>query len=48
MTIKITQHTAVPVRQKKAYQTPKVNVLGNVRKLTLKSGSSTDGFGTFA
>ncbi|WP_338876484.1 hypothetical protein WBJ53_12630 [Spirosoma sp. SC4-14] len=30
---------------KKAYKTPKVNVLGNVKKLTLKVGSNTDGFG---
>ena len=32
---------------KKAYKTPKLKTLGNVKKLTLKSGSSVDGFGTF-
>jgi len=32
-------------RPKKAYQTPKLKVLGNVKKLTLKTGSNTDGFG---
>lgn len=31
---------------KKAYKTPKVNVLGNVKKLTLKIGSGTDGLGS--
>ncbi len=30
---------------KKAYKTPKLKVLGNVKKLTLKVGSNTDGFG---
>jgi hypothetical protein len=30
---------------KKAYKPPKLNVLGNVRKLTLKTGSDVDGFG---
>ncbi|GAB3506396.1 hypothetical protein GCM10027341_39390 [Spirosoma knui] len=30
---------------KKAYRTPKLKVLGNVKKLTLKVGSNTDGFG---
>ncbi|QIP15393.1 hypothetical protein G8759_23560 [Spirosoma aureum] len=30
---------------KKAYKTPKLKVLGNVKKLTLKTGSNTDGFG---
>ena len=31
---------------KKAYKTPKVTVLGNVKKLTLKIGSGTDGMGS--
>ncbi|QDK80199.1 lasso RiPP family leader peptide-containing protein [Spirosoma sp. KCTC 42546] len=30
---------------KKAYQTPKLTGLGNVKKLTLKTGSNVDGFG---
>ena len=30
---------------KRAYKTPKLSVLGNVKKLTLKVGSNTDGFG---
>ncbi|WP_461091562.1 hypothetical protein [Spirosoma gilvum] len=30
---------------KKAYKSPKLQVLGNVKKLTLKIGSNTDGFG---
>ncbi|WP_170061208.1 hypothetical protein [Spirosoma aerolatum] len=30
---------------KKAYQSPKLHVLGHVKKLTLKIGSDTDGFG---
>jgi len=33
---------------KKSYQTPTVKLLGNAKKLTLKSGSAADGFGTFA
>ncbi|WP_169750810.1 hypothetical protein [Spirosoma radiotolerans] len=33
---------------KKSYKTPAVKWLGSVKKLTLKSGSATDGFGTFA
>ncbi|WP_460933322.1 hypothetical protein [Spirosoma humi] len=32
---------------KKTYQTPSIKLLGNAKKLTLKSGSATDGFGTF-
>ncbi|MBN8827065.1 hypothetical protein [Spirosoma sp.] len=35
----------LPSSGKKAYQSPKLHVLGNVRKLTLKIGSNTDGFG---
>ncbi len=31
---------------KKSYLSPKLKVLGNIRKLTLKTGSSTDGFGS--
>ena len=38
--------TAVPT-PKKAYNTPKLNVLGNVKKLTLKIGSAADGIGSF-
>lgn len=30
---------------KKAYQTPKLKVMGNVEVLTLKIGSITDGMG---
>ncbi len=30
---------------KKAYKTPKLKVLGNVKKLTLKTGSNMDGLG---
>nr|WP_169518494.1 hypothetical protein [Spirosoma panaciterrae] len=37
-------HT-VPSSTKKAYTSPKLHVLGNVKKLTLKIGSATDGFG---
>lgn len=33
---------------KKAYKTPKLKVLGNVKKLTLKVGSNTDGMGAFS
>ncbi|WP_170069423.1 hypothetical protein [Spirosoma pollinicola] len=33
---------------KKAYKTPRLKALGSVKKLTLKSGSAVDGFGTFA
>jgi hypothetical protein len=33
---------------KRAYQSPKLKTLGNVKHLTLKTGSSVDGFGTFA
>ncbi|WP_198045092.1 hypothetical protein [Spirosoma montaniterrae] len=32
---------------KKAYKTPKLNVLGNLKKLTLKTGSNVDGMGGF-
>ncbi|SOD95413.1 hypothetical protein SAMN06269250_4850 [Spirosoma fluviale] len=32
---------------KRAYQSPKLKTLGNVKFLTLKTGSSVDGFGTF-
>jgi hypothetical protein len=44
---KNTKHTLVP-SPKKAYKTPKLKVLGSVKKLTLKIGSGGDGFGTFA
>lgn len=37
-------HTAQPA-PKKAYQTPRLKKLGDVRKLTLKTGSDADGFG---
>ncbi|RAI77024.1 hypothetical protein HMF3257_27705 [Spirosoma telluris] len=33
---------------KKAYQTPRVKSLGNVKKLTLKTGSNTDTFGVLS
>lgn len=38
-------HTSSPL-PKKAYKTPKIKVLGNVKKLTLKIGSATDGLGS--
>ncbi|SOD78638.1 hypothetical protein [Spirosoma fluviale] len=37
---------STPLR-KKAYRTPTLKALGNVKKITLKTGSSVDGFGTF-
>ncbi|WP_425290925.1 hypothetical protein [Spirosoma linguale] len=37
---------SAPAR-KRAYSTPKLKSLGNVKKLTLKTGSSVDGFGSF-
>ncbi|WP_461149835.1 hypothetical protein [Spirosoma pulveris] len=37
---------STPLR-KKAYHAPKLKPLGNVKKLTLKTGSSVDGFGSF-
>jgi hypothetical protein len=42
-----TSHTLVP-SPKKAYKSPKLKTLGKVKQLTLKSGSATDGFGTFS
>ncbi|WP_461074121.1 hypothetical protein [Spirosoma horti] len=42
-----TVHISAPT-PKKAYKTPKLKALGSVKKLTLKSGSAVDGFGTFA
>lgn len=41
-----TVHTSVPT-PKRAYKSPKLKVLGNVKKLTLKVGSNTDGLGGF-
>ncbi|ADB42075.1 hypothetical protein [Spirosoma linguale] len=35
-------------RPKRAYTSPKLKTLGNVKKLTLKTGSATDGFGSFS
>ncbi|SOD90398.1 hypothetical protein [Spirosoma fluviale] len=37
----------VTPQPKRSYKSPKLNKLGNVKKLTLKSGSSVDGFGSF-
>ncbi|WP_461125481.1 hypothetical protein [Spirosoma aerophilum] len=37
-----------PAFTKTKYTPPTLKLLGNVKKLTLKTGSSTDGFGTFA
>jgi hypothetical protein len=48
MKSKSTEYIRVPQVAKKAYQAPKLKVLGRVTNLTLKSGSATDGFGTFA
>lgn len=39
-----TLHISAPT-PKKAYKTPKLKTLGNVKKLTLKTGSNTDGLG---
>ena len=39
-------HISIP-SPKKAYKTPKLKVLGNVKKLTLKVGSNVDGMGGF-
>ncbi|ADB42055.1 hypothetical protein [Spirosoma linguale] len=36
-----------PPKPKRGYKTPKLKPLGNVKKLTLKTGSSVDGFGSF-
>ena len=44
MSTKKTVHIAAPA-PKKAYKTPKLTVLGSVKKLTLKTGSNVDGFG---
>ncbi|WP_157815954.1 lasso RiPP family leader peptide-containing protein [Spirosoma pollinicola] len=41
-----TQRNTAP-SPRKTYQTPALKNLGSVKKLTLKSGSATDGFGTF-
>jgi hypothetical protein len=35
------------VLPKRAYQSPRLKRLGQVKTLTLKSGSSVDGFGSF-
>lgn len=35
-------------KPKRTYHSPKLKTLGNVKKLTLKTGSAADGFGTFA
>jgi hypothetical protein len=37
----------VTPQPKRAYKSPKLKTLGNVKQLTLKSGSAADGFGTF-
>jgi len=37
-------HVSAPT-PKKAYKAPQLKILGNVKKLTLKTGSNTDGFG---
>ncbi|MFD2933129.1 hypothetical protein [Spirosoma flavum] len=42
MKSKDTQHILSPM-PKKAYKTPKLKVLGSVKKLTLKIGSVSDG-----
>lgn len=34
-------------KTKRVYISPKLKNLGSVKKLTLKAGSNTDGFGTF-
>ncbi|WP_205319308.1 hypothetical protein [Runella rosea] len=38
------QYLSAPA-SKKAYKTPKLKVLGKVKKMTQKLGSATDGFG---
>lgn len=42
-----TKTTSVAVNKpsKRTYQKPKLKSLGSVRKITLKTGSDTDGFG---
>lgn len=40
--------TATNKLAKKAYTKPKIKTLGSVRSLTLKTGSATDGFGSFS
>jgi hypothetical protein len=44
---KVPTYSVTP-SSKKAYKAPKAKLLGNIKKLTLKSGSAIDGFGTFA
>ncbi|WP_461127674.1 lasso RiPP family leader peptide-containing protein [Spirosoma aerophilum] len=43
-----TKSIAIHPSPKKAYKSPTLIALGTVRKLTLKSGSAVDGFGSFA
>jgi hypothetical protein len=46
--MKSTKKPARSHQPKRAYQSPKLKTLGSVKTLTLKTGSATDGFGTFA
>ncbi len=47
MKIKATAYIRAGKAAKKAYQAPKLQVLGSVKKLTLKMGSNADGMGGF-
>lgn len=41
-------HNPTTAKPKKAYRTPELKRVGSVKKLTLKTGSNTDGFGGFS
>jgi hypothetical protein len=43
-----TKKTTLTPQPKRTYHSPKLKSLGNVKHLSLKTGSSVDGFGTFA
>ena len=47
MNSKSTTHIRATKSGKKVYQTPKLQPLGSVKKLTLKLGSNVDGMGGF-
>lgn len=43
-----TSLTGVAKPKRRSYQAPTIQVLGSVKKLTLKLGSNVDGMGGFA
>lgn len=43
--MKSTKRTIAAPAAKRAYKAPNVKTLGNVKKLTLKTGSNTDALG---